>query len=657
LLTAYGYSAYRSPRGCKGRSHNYSPHMFETLKIYKGRAIDLEALYKKLAAFGYTRTDGIAEEGDFAVKGEAIYIFAVTFQYPIRVELCNDVVEDIKTIDVLTYKAISSHQMVIILPIKGMLRKRRYRPPKDAQADPIDSFVDIEPSDYVVHLDYGIGIYRGLERIQTKGGPRDHLVLEYKGGDKLYVPFADLNKVQKYIGFERKPPKLYKMGSRTWALAKERARKGVRKVAYDILEIQAKREALTGFAYSKDTDWQRVLEESFPYKETEDQLKATEETKGDMEKKKPMDRLLCGDVGYGKTEVALRAAFKAVMDNRQVAILVPTTILAEQHYKTFTDRMKEFPVNIEMLSRFRTRLEQRRILEELEDAKIDIIIGTHRLLSSDVAFKDLGLVIIDEEQRFGVKHKERLKALRLVVDVITLTATPIPRTLYLALMGGRDISVIDTPPLERLPVKTFITEFDTTVIAEAVRKEAARKGQVFFVHNRIEGIEKICRRLQDLLPGLTFSVAHGRMNERELEEVMSRFIDGDIDVLVCTTIIESGIDIPNANTIFINRAELFGLADLYQLRGRVGRFNRKASCYLIVDNMKTLTSEVQRRLHTIKKYQELGAGFKIAMQDLQIRGAGNLLGVQQHGHIEAVGFDLYCRLLRDFVRVVEKQGK
>ncbi|MCQ9206353.1 MAG: transcription-repair coupling factor [Omnitrophica bacterium] len=632
--------------------------MFEALKIYKAQVIDLEDTYRTLTRFGYTRVNGIAEEGDFSVKGENLFIFPATFEYPIRVELSNDLVSAIKTIDITTYKAISAHQMVFVLPIKGMLRKRRYRPSKiHKETDPIDTFVDIEPHDYVVHVDYGIGRYLGLERLETKAGFLDHLVIEYKDKDKLYVPFEDLNKVQKYIALAKRPPKLYKMASRMWAKTKARAKKNAAKAAFDILDVQAKRNTLAGFAYSKDTDWQRILEESFPYKETKDQLKTTLELKNDMEKSRPMDRLLCGDVGYGKTEVALRAAFKAVMDNKQVAVLVPTTILAEQHYITFTRRVKDFPVNVEMLSRFKTRGEQRKILDELETGKVDIIIGTHRLLSGDVRFKDLGLVIIDEEQRFGVKHKERLKKLRLLVDVLTLTATPIPRTLYMALMGGRDISVIDTPPLERLPVKTHITEFDTRVIREAIKKEIKRRGQIYFVHNRVEDIEKICERIKRMSPESRIAVAHGQMNEKNLESTMGEFIKGNIDILVCTTIIESGIDIPNANTIFINNADRFGLAGLYQLRGRVGRFNRRAWCYLIVGNMGTLTGDVQRRLSTIKKYQELGSGFKIAMQDLQIRGAGNLLGMEQHGYIDSIGFDLYCRLLRDSIEALKpKQG-
>ncbi len=624
--------------------------MFEALKIYKGQTIKLEETYKTLTEFGYTRVGAITEEGDFSAKGENIFIFPVTFEYPIRIELFHDKVESIKTVDIVSYRGISEHEMVMVLPITGMLRKRKYSPSKaHKETDPINSFVDIEPSDYVVHVDYGIGRYLGFERLKKKNSFAEHLAIEYKGGDRLYVPLDDLNKVQKYLGFAKKPHKLYRIGSRKWSLTKERARKGIKTVAMEILEIQAKRNTMKGFAYSEDTDWQKALEKAFPYRETKDQTEATVRVKADMRQTRPMDRLLCGDVGYGKTEVALRAAFKACMDNKQVAILVPTTILAEQHYSTFTERMKEFPVNIGMLSRFRTRMEQKNILQGVSSGSIDIIIGTHRLLSGDVIFKDLGLVIIDEEQRFGVKHKEKLKYFRLVVDVLTLTATPIPRTLYLALMGGRDISVIDTPPLERLPVKTYISEFKEGVIASAVKKEIKRKGQVYFVHNRVEGIGKVAARLKKMFPLARITTAHGRMKEKGLEKTMSEFVKGNIDILVCTTIIESGIDIPNANTIFINRADMFGLADLYQLRGRVGRFNRRAFCYLVVDRIEALTGEMKKRLHTIKKYQELGSGFKVAMQDLQIRGAGNLLGTQQHGFIESIGFDLYCRLLRDAI--------
>ena len=632
--------------------------MFEALKIHKHQNIDPEHIYETLTHLGYKRVQGIAEEGDYSVKGENIFIFPATFEYPVRIELTLDEISSIKSIDQLSYKAISEHEMVMILPIKGMLRKRKYHPAKSKkESDPIDSFVDIEPGDFVVHIDYGIGRYLGVERIKQKDRLEDHMVIEYKGGDKLYVPFEDLNKVQKYISFHKKSPKLYKIGSRVWSKAKEEAKKGANRVAYDILEMQAKRNMMKGFSFSLDTDWQGMLEDSFPYKETRDQIKATVEVKRDMEQPRPMDRLLCGDVGYGKTEVALRAAFKAAMDNKQVAILVPTTILAEQHKMTFTKRMKDFPVNIEMLSRFRNKTEQDAVVEGLKKGSVDIVIGTHRLLSPDISFRDLGIVIIDEEQRFGVRHKEKLKRLRFVVDVLTLTATPIPRTLYLALMGGRDISAINTPPLERLPVKTEIIDFNEGIIRNAIKEELKRGGQVYFVHNRVRGIENIGGKLHRLLPEARIGVAHGQMNEKELENTMVKFGQGDIDVLVCTTIIESGIDIPNANTMLINNADIFGLADLYQLRGRVGRFNKRAFCYLVVRDFEILAGNIQRRLLTIKKYQELGSGFKIAMQDLEMRGAGNVLGTQQHGFIDAIGFDLYCRLLRDAINIYKKRHK
>jgi len=477
----------------------------------------------------------------------------------------------------------------------------------------------------------------------------DHLVVQYADGDKLYVPHADLDKVQKYLGFEKKLPKFNKLGSKAWKLVKERAKSGIYRIAVELLELQAKRSSAEGFRYAADADWQRELEAKFPYKETPDQLRSTVEVKRDMELAKPMDRLLCGDVGYGKTEVALRAAFKAVMSNKQVAILVPTTLLAEQHFNTFTTRMKPFPVSVEMLSRFRTASEQKSIMRGVASGTVDIIIGTHRLLSKDIRLKDLGLVIIDEEQRFGVRHKEHLKQLRLSVDVLTLTATPIPRTLYLALMGGRDISVINTPPLERIPVETEVTFYDEALIRNAMLREKNRGGQIFFVHNRIKDIDKIARAIRKIVPNIDIVVAHGRMPEKELEDAMMKFINGEIDCLLSTTIIESGIDIPNANTIIINRADMFGLSELYQLRGRVGRFTRKAYAYLLVPKNFAVTGESQRRLQAINRFKDLGSGFKLAMEDLQIRGAGNLLGMEQHGFINAVGFDLYCRLLKSAI--------
>ena len=624
--------------------------MFESLKIYLNEELDIDKLSMNLVEYGYRACKRVAEEGDFSRLGDTITIYPLTFEYPLRIELLQNKVERIRSLDPITYESVEEHGVAIILPIKGIAKKKIRR--KEAglgEASPIDNFVDITSGDYVVHVDHGIGKYLGVEKIKVDKKYVEHLVVEYAGGDKLYVPFADLDKVQKYLGFEKRLPKVNKLGTKFWKLAKERAKKGVQKIAVDLIELQAKRAAVEGFKFSPDTEWQENMERDFPYKETPDQIRSVMEVKADMGSPRPMDRLLCGDVGYGKTEVALRASFKAIMDNKQVAILVPTTILAEQHFNTFRTRLKEFPVVVEMLSRFRTRQEQERIIEDIKNGTVDVIIGTHRLLSDDIKFKDLGLVIIDEEQRFGVIDKEHLKKLRFSVDVLTLTATPIPRTLYLALMGGRDISVINTPPSERLPVETKVTYYDESLIKDAILREKRRGGQVFFVHNRIKGIEKLARSISDLVQGVSIAVAHGRMPEKVLEETMIKFIKGEIDCLVSTTIVESGIDIPNANTIIINRADTFGLSELYQLRGRVGRFTRAAYAYLLIPKNFVLSSESQKRLHAIKRFQELGSGFKLAMEDLQIRGAGNLLGVEQHGYINTVGFDLYCRLLKSAI--------
>jgi transcription-repair coupling factor (superfamily II helicase) len=621
--------------------------MFESIKLYVNEEVDLEKLAARLVEYGYRGCKRAAEEGDFSRLGDTLTVYPVTFEYPLRIELSGTSVERVRSVDPITYESIQDHTSTIILPIRGIAKKRiRRREMAASEVSPIDNFVDIEAGDYVVHADHGIGRYLGLEKIKIEKKFAEHLVLEYAGGDRLYVPFADLDKVHKYLGFEKRLPRLHSLGARIWKRAKENAKKGVERIALELLELQARRASVEGIAFAKDTEWQAKLESEFPYTETPDQVRSAVEVKKDMESAKPMDRLLCGDVGYGKTEVALRAAFKAVMSGRQVAILVPTTILAEQHYNTFRTRMSSFPVDIEMLSRFRTEKEQEKIIEGTAKGSVDIIIGTHRLLTGDIKFKDLGLVIIDEEQRFGVRHKEYLKKLRLSVDVLTLTATPIPRTLYLALMGGRDISVINTPPSQRLPVETKVTGYDEGLIRNAILKEKGRGGQVFFVHNRINGIDRIARIISDLVPGISVVVAHGRMPEGELEETMIKFIHGEIDCLVSTTIIESGIDIPNANTIIINRADVLGLSELYQLRGRVGRFTRAAYAYLLIPKKFVLSAESQKRLVAIKKFQELGSGFKLAMEDLQIRGAGNLLGVEQHGYINSVGFDMYCRLLK-----------
>ncbi len=628
--------------------------MFEAIRIYLNEEVDLEKLALNLVEFGYHACKRVSEEGDFARLGDTLTLYPLTFVYPLRIELEGVRVERIRSLDPITYEAIEDHKAAIILPIKGIAKKKlKTRLLEAGEESPIDNFVDIEVFDYVVHVDHGIGKYLGIEKVKIQNYYVEHYVIEYADHDKLYVPFSDLNKIQKYLGFEKREPKLYKLGTKLWKGVKDRVKSAVNKVAVDLLELQAKRSAVEGFKFSPDTEWQKEFEKEFPYKETPDQARSTIEVKKDMESVKPMDRLLCGDVGYGKTEVALRAAFKTVMDNKQVAILVPTTILAQQHYNTFSTRMKKYPVRIEMLSRFRTKGEQDVIVKGVREGAVDIVIGTHRILSGDIKFKDLGLVVIDEEQRFGVKHKEHLKQLRLSVDVMTLSATPIPRTLYLSLMGGRDISIINTPPSDRLPVETYVTHYDDALIRNAVLKEKKRGGQTYFVHNRIEGIEKIAKKLSELLPEIKTAIAHGRMREKSLEETMMKFIRGEIDCLISTTIIESGIDIPNANTIIINRADMFGLADLYQLRGRVGRFTRAACAYLLIPKQFVLGLESQKRLHAIMKFKELGSGFKLAMEDLELRGAGNILGLEQHGYIYSVGFDLYCRLLKSAINALK----
>lgn len=528
--------------------------------------------------------------------------------------------------------------------------KKKTRKAKKKDPDKIISLADLKINDYVVHENHGIGIYEGIEQLNIQGVKKDYLTIRYKGEDKLYVPIDQMNLIQKYIGADSVKPKINKLSSTEWARTKERAKKAVEDMAQDLLELYAKRESYKGFAFSKDGEWQRQFEDLFPYEETEGQLRSILEIKRDMERPKPMDRLLCGDVGYGKTEVALRAAFKAVMDSKQVAFLVPTTILAQQHFNTIRERFANFPVRVDMLSRFRSKADQKLIIENLKSGVIDIIVGTHRLLSKDVVFKDLGLLIIDEEQRFGVKHKEKLKKLKETVDVLTLTATPIPRTLHMSLSGIRDMSIIEDPPEERYPVQTYVVEFNEQMIRDAILKELARGGQVYFVYNRVETIDKITASLKKLVPEARFGIGHGQMSERELERVMISFLEKEIDVLVCTTIIETGLDIANVNTIIIYDADKMGLSQLYQLRGRVGRSNRIAYGYFVYEKNKVLTEVAEKRLRAIKEFTEFGSGFKIAMRDLEIRGAGNLLGTEQHGHIEAIGYDLYVKYLQEAIK-------
>ena len=529
-------------------------------------------------------------------------------------------------------------------------RQRRRR--AESSVAPELFFADVSPDDYVVHMEHGIGVYEGLTRLEMGGVEREYLQVNYARGDKLYVPVHQADRLSRYVGAGDSgiPPSVTRLGTSDWQVVKARAKKAVEDIAEDLLKLYAEREVVPGYAFSPDGPWQEEMEAAFPFRETADQIDAIFDVKRDMETDRPMDRIIIGDVGYGKTEVAIRAAFKAVMDGKQAAVLVPTTVLAQQHFRVFSERLKQFPILVEMLSRFRTQSQQEKVLQKLQAGTVDIVIGTHRLLSKDVEFNSLGLLIIDEEQRFGVSHKERLKQLRSQMDVLTLSATPIPRTLHMSLSGVRDMSTINTPPRERLPVRTMLSEFDNTLVRQAVQRELERDGQVFFVHNRVRGLQTLATRLQREVPEAVVAVAHGQMAERELEDTMMRFADGDIDVLVCTTIVENGLDIRRANTIIVNRADHFGLAQLYQLRGRVGRGAVRGYCYLFHDRHSTLSFDARRRLEALlESSDELGAGFRIAMRDLEIRGAGELLGAKQHGQIASVGFDLYTRLLAQSV--------
>ncbi len=635
-----------------GRYAEAEPLLKQTVdihrRVYGERHRRFAASLNNLAAFRYQKVHKSSREGEFSQRGGILDIYPIGFDGPIRIDFDDNTVTSIASVNIKTGKSIWQHTIVIILPNK--LKKR-----KIFNADiPLNHFIEIKKNDYVVHNQHGIGKFLGTKDILVANQVKEHFVIEYQGGDKLFVPTHDIRLVQKYVSFQKRIPRLFKLGSNEWKRVRSRIQKRLQKIAAQLLHTQAVRASLKGHTYAKDTQWQKDFEKSFPFTDTPDQIQAMKEVKGDMEMVQPMDRLLCGDVGYGKTEVALRAAFKAVMDNKQVVILVPTTILAEQHYYNFASRLKKFPVNIGMLSRMRTKHEQTETIKGLIEGRVDIIIGTHRLLSKDIGFKNLGLIIIDEEQRFGVKAKERLKHYRLLADVLTLTATPIPRTLHMALTGARDMSVISTPPQNRIPVETQIVTFDERLVKSSIQRELKRSGQVFFLHNRVDDIERIAGILQKLVPKARIAVAHGQMPPKTLEHIMYQFLTGDVDVLVCTTIIESGIDIPNANTLIVNRANHFGLSDLHQLRGRVGRFNKKAYAYFIVPPQKILSSQAKSRIKAIQEYDGLGAGFQIAYEDLQIRGAGNLLGEEQSGYIAAIGFDLYCRLLKESVENLKK---
>ncbi|MFD1773643.1 transcription-repair coupling factor [Paenibacillus rhizophilus] len=517
-------------------------------------------------------------------------------------------------------------------------------------AERIKSYTELKIGDYVVHQNHGIGKYMGIGTLEVSGIHRDYMHILYAGGDKLSVPIEQIDLIQKYVGSEDKEPKVYKLGGNEWTRVTNKVRSSVQDIADDLIKLYAERQSAPGYGFEKDTPEQQEFEEMFPYDETRDQMRAIGEIKKDMEQNRPMDRLLCGDVGYGKTEVAIRAAFKSAIEGKQVAVLVPTTILAQQHYETFRERFSSYPINIQVLSRFRSRKEQNETIKGVRQGTVDIVIGTHRLLSQDLVFKDLGLLIVDEEQRFGVTHKEKLKKLKTNVDVLTLTATPIPRTLHMSMLGVRDLSVIETPPENRFPVQTYVVEYSQTLVREAVERELGRGGQVYYLYNRVQGIQEMASQIQMLVPEARVGIGHGQMSESELEKTILDFLDGEYDVLVSTSIIETGVDIPNVNTLIVHDADKMGLSQLYQLRGRVGRSNRIAYAYFTYQRDKVLTEVAEKRLQSIKEFTELGSGFKIAMRDLSIRGAGNLLGAEQHGFIASVGFDLYSQMLAEEIR-------
>jgi transcription-repair coupling factor (superfamily II helicase) len=587
-------------------------------------------------------------EAEAEIKRVGEIVIEINKKIPSNLKLLSGFIHQGFVIYSLNTIVISHHELF------GQYVLRRRRRPARATS-PIDTLSDLQAGDYVVHTSYGIGKFIEVQTIQEKGGKNEYLTIEYADGIKIHVSVSNIALVQKYIGTSPKRPKLSKVGSKRWQKQKEKVAASVRDLAVELLEVQAKRQTTGGIAYGADSSWQAEFEQSFPYQETPDQTTAAEQIKTDMQEPAAMDRLLCGDVGYGKTELAMRAAFKTVENGKQVAILVPTTVLCVQHGRTFTERFADFPISIEVLNRFKTSKQSKDIISRTKKGKVDILIGTHRLLSGDVGFKDLGLLIIDEEQRFGVEHKEKLKKMRVNVDVLTMTATPIPRTLHMSLLGLRDISSLSTPPLDRRSIVTSVTSYNNDLIRKAIIRELNRQGQVFFLHNRVRTIDKKAWEIQKLVPDAKVTIAHGQMAKSALEKTMIDFVMGDIDVLVCSTIIESGLDIPNANTILINDADRFGLAELHQLRGRVGRYKHRAYAYMLLPTSRSITPLAAKRLKAIEEYSHLGAGFRIALRDLEIRGAGNILGSEQSGHIQTVGYQMYCELLADAVHKLKNE--
>ncbi len=586
-----------------------------------------------------------------------IFIFAV---YPYQEQRIKDMLkeEDITVLPLSISQGFIIPELKIIVIQENEIFGRKKRIPRSiatAKTEEIESFIDLNPGDHIVHINYGIGLFAGIKRILAAGNERDYIQLEYAEKETLFIPIEQVNLIQKYISQDKRHIKLDRIGGKSWENRKNKVKKSVEKLAGLLVKIYSERMKIQGYAFPKDTDWQLEFEAGFPYQETEDQLKCIEEVKKDMEKPYPMDRLICGDVGYGKTEIALRGSFKAVMDGKQVAMLAPTTILVEQHFENFTERFKNFPVQVAMLSRFRSKQEQKKIVEKIASNKVDIVIGTHRLIQKDVIFKNLGLMIVDEEQRFGVKDKEKLKQLKISVDCLTLSATPIPRTLHMSLMKIRDMSLLNTPPHNRQPIETIINEFDSEIVSKAIRAEAKRNGQIYYLHNRVQTIPEVKSYLEKMLPEISVRYAHGQMHSNELEDIMHSFIKNEFHVLLSTTIIENGLDIPNVNTIIIDRADMFGISQLYQLKGRVGRSDVPAYAYLLYPETRSLSELAMKRLRIISDFTELGSGFKIALKDLEIRGAGNILGREQSGDILAVGYDMYIRLLDEAVKELKEE--
>lgn len=636
--------------------------------IIDGETKETEKFYGRIPAFVDRLTQWNKEDYTIVIAAkdsqQSITILDMLTNYNIRAyNVGHDLVRQNKINIVLSSIeksfTIISDRIVIFTAndIFNIKEREKNKHRKSDKGKKIESFTQLNIGDYIVHDVHGIGIYMGIEQITVEGVKKDYLHLKYAKGDKLFIPVDQMESVQVYIGFGEKRPKVNKLGSGDWKKAKQNTKASIKDMADELIKIYAQRRHIKGYAFSKDNQWIKEFEDKFPYEETGDQVRSISEVKNDMEQTTPMDRLLCGDVGYGKTEVAIRAAFKAVMDNKQVAILVPTTILAQQHYNNFLQRFEEYPIQISMLSRFRTKKQQDEIVKEVSKNRVDILIGTHRLISKDVKFKDLGLLIIDEEQRFGVKHKEKIKELKTNIDVLTLSATPIPRTLHMSLIGARDMSILNEPPHNRTPVQTYEIEYNDILVKDAINKELARGGQVYYVYNRVHNIESVLRKVSKMVPEAKIAIAHGQLSEVQLEKIMIDFLNHQYDILICTTIIESGLDIPNVNTIIIEDADQMGLSQLYQLRGRVGRSDRLAYAYITYRKDKVLTEIAHKRLKAIKDFTEFGSGFKIAMRDLEIRGAGNLLGSRQHGHLASVGYDMYCKLLDEAVKELKGEMK